>query len=710
MQKLNNKGIKKYQANDMTRRDFLNLSGKLGLATTFSPLFFQSVEAMSADQSGIKLYNANDKKSLDWMAEARIGGLSVSSEPDHHKLKIELARLIKQGVSVVQADSRLSDYLSEHEYRKEMQHIKAVTETIHQHGLKVVWYIPSLEVITVNGVTRKDSFARTHPDWLQVSYDGEDRGVFYGQKVFWVEKTDESAWLCPNSPFREWFKNNLQLLAATGVDGIWLDVPIFDEIVVKFGCSCQYCREKFTAQTSLPFPDKFDISDQNFWQFVRWRHRTITEFLDDCKAVIEQVNADVVTIAEIVALDHTGATQLGSEGSDLENILIVWEVDSVSETTGMAEGSYDDWIALHTIYKYCRGATMDRPSWAFSYGYAEADAQLVIASTIASQNNPYELRTPLMGSSVGAEFRQLQFDWIKQYSKQIFRSRSLATVAILYSERNRDFLDMTELGGVCVSSSFPWRDRGWLVGPVNFSAIELEYLGDYRGLSILMYQNQIPTDIYPISRVNSELLQHYSVLVLPSMVSLSEMEKNMLMAAVRNGTTLIVTGEEAGSRDENTVRRAQSLWADIINETEGELVSKSYGKGKIHFWKQNLGQQYLKTKDDELIYQMLSLVLEAGVESWVSKKLPVVVQPYIYQQQIVIHVLNYSWVGALENQPNKLNIELNIPWTFDSLPVRITQTEPQQEKEKRLTFSKQGDKIIIPIEIAINAIILIDLV
>lgn len=708
MRKLIKEDAVKNKESSITRRRFLSLSAKAGVATALPSSFFQNAYAYPGDHQGVALYKSSNEKSPDWIVEARIGGLSISSDLSQYQLKIELARLIKQGVTVIEADSRLSDYLSDWSYNKEMQHIKWITETIHQYGLKVVWYIPALEVITPNGVIRQDSFARVHTDWLQVSFDGNERGVFYGQKVFWVEETDESAWLCPNSPYSDWFKNNIQQLAATGVDGIWLDVPIFDQIAVTFACSCHYCQDKFTLQTGLSFPKKYDISDQSFWQYVRWRHNTITEFLNDCKTTIDNVNSETVTIAEIVALDHTGATQLGSEGSDLKNILIVWEVDAISETTAMAEASYDDWIAMHNIYKYCRGATMDRPSWVFSYGYDEADAQLVLASAIAAQNNPYELRTPMMGSSVGVEFREVHFNWIKHYSKQIFRSRSLASVAVIYSERNRDFLDIAENGGIFISSSLPGRDRSWL-GTRNSTATELEYLGDYRGLSLLLFQNQVPTDIYPISRVDNELLSHYSVLLVPSMVSLSKVEKRLLLSAVRKGSTLIITGEDAGKWDENAVKRSQSLWSGIIGDTEETQVLKNYGKGKIYLWKENIGQQYLKSHDTELTQKMLQWVNNSGVESWVSNKLPVVVQPYVYQKQMVIHVLNYSWVGALGNQLKRLNLELAIPWDFDSNPIKIIQTEPQWQSEKILTYKKRANKLIIAIEIGINAMVLVDL-
>ena len=694
----------------MTRREMLKLFGRAGILSTVPSLStMRSSYAFPSHSNTEFITQGAGTKDPDWIAEARIGGLTVAGvKADPAQLMLDLVKLKEQGVTVIEADSRLSDYLSEQDFATELKRIKDVTGIIHQHDLKVVWYIPSLEVLTPYGVTRQDSFARTHPDWLQVSFDGETKGVFYGSKVFWVDKNDESAWLCPNTPYREWFKNHLRQLAATGVDGLWLDVPIFDLIVVKWGCACPYCREKFTRQTGLAFPREFNVSDKAFWRFIRWRHDTITEFLDDCKAAIESGNPDTVTIAEIVALDHMGATQHGSEGSSMANILIVWEVDALSETTAMAEASYDDWIAMHNIYKYCRGATMDRPSWVFCYGYDEPDAQLVLASAVSAQNNPYELRAPEMTTTVGREFRQMMFGWIRQHNKQIFRSRSLAPAAVIYSERNRDFLDTIYSGGIFLSPTPPAHDRKWL-GKKTESPVRLEYMGDYRGLSLMLYQNQIPTDIYPFSRVNADLLEQYSVLVLPYMATLTEAEKELLLGAVRNGATLIVTGSEPGLWDADGNKRNQSLWSDIKPHSDSPQTGTSLGKGRVLFWQDAVGQQYLKTHDDALTEKMLTWLKQAGVNPWLKQKLPAVVQPYIYENQIIIHVLNYSWVGRLANQPQPLKLELSVPWPADQKIVQVTQSEPQWSQQKPLTFAREGDTVSIPVEIGINAVVIIDL-
>lgn len=644
----------------------------------------------------------------DWIAEARVYGLSIKGlKVDPVQMEIDLDRVVEQGANVIEADSRLSDYLSEEDFAVELQLIKETTEHIHERGLKVVWYIPSLEMITPNGRIRKDSFARIHPDWAQLSFDGEHRAVFYGQKVFWVEPNDESAWLCPNSPYREWFQDRLRRLAETGVDGLWLDVPLFGLVAGKWGCTDRYCREKFKLQTGLEFPRKFDVTDKRFWRWVQWRHETLTEFVEDCQKAIKSGNPDAIAIAEVVALDHVGAVEWGTEGSSMVNNFVVWEQDAISEATAMAEASYDDWMAQYNSYKYFRGATMDRPSWAFCYGYDDSDAQLVMAGTVAAQNNPYELRTPKMTTTVGMEFRGMMYNWIAGFSKQIFRSKSIAQVAVLHSERNRDFLDALHTGGMVIEPSGPTRGRRWL-GSKAGSPLNQEYMGDYRGLSILLFQHQIPTDIFPFSRVNENLLKKYKVIVLPYMATLTEAEKEMLLQAVRDGATLIVSGPKPGMWDAEGSKRNNSIWAEILQGSKDKRISRDFGKGRVCFWKALVGVKYLRTHDEEITTPLLSWIKDAGVEPWVNEKLPVVVQPYVYEHQIIIHVLNYSWIGELENQPKPLSLELSIPWDFSQKVGEITQSEPQWNTNKTLSFSERGGKMVIPLEVGINCLVIIN--
>ena len=40
----------------------------------------------------------------------------------------------------------------------------------------------------------------------------------------------ESAWLCPSSPYADYFANRVARLARTALDGLWGDVPLLSDI------------------------------------------------------------------------------------------------------------------------------------------------------------------------------------------------------------------------------------------------------------------------------------------------------------------------------------------------------------------------------------------------------------------------------------------------------------------------------------------------
>ena len=83
----------------------------------------------------------------------------------------------------------------------------------------------------------------------------------------------------------------------------------------------------------------------------------------------------------------------------------VWEVDAVSDKTGMREAKPDDWISLIGMSKFAKAASGKKPSWIFTYGKEPDDGLLVMAEALAAGNHPYETKIPLMTTTVGASPR-----------------------------------------------------------------------------------------------------------------------------------------------------------------------------------------------------------------------------------------------------------------------------------------------------------------
>ncbi|MCI0515648.1 hypothetical protein L0128_20735, partial [candidate division KSB1 bacterium] len=78
---------------------------------------------------------------------------------------------------------------------------------------------------------------------------------------------------------------------------------------------------------------------------------------------------------------------------------------------------------------------------------------------------------------------------------------------------------------------------------------------------------------------------------------------------------------------------------------------------------------------------------------------------YIFENQILLHLLNYSWVGKINQPPQSIKIELAIPWRGGPTITRITQSEPGWNDVQSLSFTVDNGKLLIPVEFGIHALV-----
>jgi len=641
----------------------------------------------------------------EWFRHARIGGVSVSGwHVSDYQMKEWIDDQIKMGVNVIEADSRFSDYLTEEEFDQEVEVVRRFCKFAHDKGVKVVWYIPALEVITADGKTKKDSFGRQHPDWIQLSFDGKEKNIFYGQRVFWVEPKDESAWLCPNGPYRDYFFDHIKKMAAAGLDGLWVDVPITNLIIGQWGCADIHCRRKFESQTGLPWPRRADLSDPLFFKYVKWRHRTIRDFLVDATTVIRSVAPESLLIAEIVTLDHIKATECSADGTyfnDVPGLRIVWEVDCVSDTSGMADGSLDDWFSQMTVFKWCQGTSSPSGCWSFSYGFRPDDAQLVMASCLSAQINPYELRVPQMTSTVSSRFRKTMFEWVKAHQSAIFDARSNASVAIVYSSDSRDLVDGAKHGGYFASWARPQRDLQWFTSYPAETVYLTDFLAEYRGWAKLMIRSGIPYDMIPIGSMDASRLSQYKVLVLPEAAVLDERDQAVLMSWVSKGGRLVVTGRWAGQYSSDGCRRKSSLWSHLDAGRGGSFTP--VGQGGVCVWKGTPGREYMRETSAKVERRALSLFVEGGAASFLPRREPVHVQLYSHGDALVLHATHYGWVGRHTNVPRPISARFSVPLPRGRDAVLIVRSAPG-EPDKTIAFSREKGRVVFDSDLLINAL------
>ncbi len=518
-----------------------------------------------------------------WLYSGRIGGTFIYNQMSDADLEALLDKRASQNVSILEIDSQLSYNLTDQEFDNEVAFLDKAATLAHQRGMKAVIYYPSFEVLTKNaiddnGVVAASTFAKDHPDWVQQGIDGTPN-VFYGGQEVWVSPGEESAWLSPNSGYKQYFIERVEKLAASNLDGVWLDVPIYLDTGTKWTGAEPPAAADFNAWTiaeglnggaGYTVPTAENMSDPGFRAWIKWRHINVANFLNDVRAAAQAINPDFAVVIENFPLDYFDSTAYGLDGSYIpveDNFITVWETDSVSNTQAMKWSTPDDFENKLAMLKWGRSVHADQPSWSFSYGNEPLDASLTMAATVATQNVPFESKTPSMLVTVDEDFRTNWFGYVRDHESVLFEPR-VPNAGIWYSTSTRDFHDYETSGkfGLYSVTSPPTPDDTWWAIAPSSSVVTAKHVGGYRGMSAAMMRMDIPyTIVHGRDEGPRASAADLDMLILPSVISLSDADADYLRAYVQGGGTLLATGELPGTLDETGASRAQSAVADLFD-------------------------------------------------------------------------------------------------------------------------------------------------
>jgi len=636
----------------------------------------------------------------NWLAEARIGGIEAYVGQTACELKPILDALADQHVSVVEVDPELSSYLTEVEFEEQVQLLDLIAQGCHKRGMRAVAYYPTLEVLTSNADSVPHTMAKDHPEWLQVSITGKpNKFIGGGGRVFWVEPGQESAWMCPTSGYVDYFNKRVAALAKTALDGVWGDVPLFSDIVGEWPCLNDTCKAKFLKDTGLTPPKTVDWEDPTFRRWVGWRHRVMWEFEQNVVHAAKQVRQDFEVIIETVTMDYNAGTVQGLDGAsgDDGQIYRVWEVDAVSDATGMHDADADDWISMAVMMRHGRGASAPRPSWIFSYGLEDDDAEHVMALVVATGNNPYESKIPVMNTSVGSAYRERMFGWIER-NAEIYRSKSANAAAVIFSSASRDFLDRN--AGVGLYTSLNPDDGLWWSDKQVDSAKELQYLGDYRGACKTLIHAHLPHDVVTTPHVTAELLKGYRLIVAPSLVAVSEQLVTALTGWVQAGGTLVLTGPDAGAYTEEGVERAQPrLLSELgLDPTAQRWTESVHGAGLVVYTPARAGRTYFGTEDAAIRDRLVNAAQAADARQVVTTNAPL---PLVFDvrkteagdlQLLVANLdgLGEQGVGKYTPRDASFGVALD---TGGKTPKKVTLSSPVEGGvDQNLTFTEDSGR------------------
>jgi hypothetical protein len=409
---------------------------------------------------------------------------------------------------------------------EKLEAIRKVTEEAHRINNKTFVYIAGLECITSDADNKEHTFFKDHSDWVQRDINGKP-AIFGGNDAFWIDEGDEDVWISPYAmEWRNLFMQRVREIAATGIDGIYVDIPYwmthFEGWENSWASFDDYTVEEFKIQTGLNAKTDIDLGnydDQGFIKWINFRMQTLTDFMNEINQNVKSINPECKTIAEIYPGISEEAVRVGADVFSMYDV-----VDVIAHE--YSEGEYYasnreplDWynyiIGMHTF----RAFAEDKASWMLSYSWYDNDDVVpskamknLFASQIFSGTNMWDVEGYVMSSTNDMNTRTEVYKWVSEFEDIFYSKRTpIEPISIYFSDITRNY----------------------------FSE---EFINSYRGIVNLMMHSHLPFQI-----VTSRTIDKLSpkILILPDVKCISDDEAASLKALAEKGTKFIITGEFA---------------------------------------------------------------------------------------------------------------------------------------------------------------------
>jgi hypothetical protein len=472
----------------------------------------------------------------DWTHYVRIGAYGLEAGNAD-----EIVRNAQEsGVFGIEVDNDIEGrYESFLDPEAKLKAIRGLAEKAHAAGNPAFVYIAGTECITANADKTAHTVAKDHPDWLQRNIAGEP-AMFGSSAAFWIAKGDEDVWISPfATEWRKIYMERVRQIAATGIDGIYVDIPYwmthFDGWEHSWASFDDYTVAAFKKQTGLDARTNLkleDFSDPNFRSWIDFRIQAITDFVQEIDRNAKSVNPAIKTIPEIYpGIEH----EARSVGADVYSLYPV--VDAITHEYVFGEGDHMassrtpfDWfcyqVGMHSFRAFAEG----KATWILNYSWdgdknvdARQSMMNLAMSEVMAGANFWDAPGHSMAGSNDLPTRKTIFSWIKAHEKTLYSTRtSIAPIGVYFSPATRNFFGE-------------------------------EFVASYRGILVLLMQKHLEFQV-----VTPRTLADFqgSTLILPDVRVMAESEKSRLSGYVGSGKLLVVTGEDAtGLGDRGNVIR-----------------------------------------------------------------------------------------------------------------------------------------------------------
>jgi hypothetical protein len=406
--------------------------------------------------------------------------------------------------------------------------IRRVAHAAHTAGNRAFVYIAGLECITANADKSEHTLAKDHPDWLQRKRSGEP-AIFGSGSAFWIAKGDEDVWISPYAPdWRKLYMERVRQIAATGIDGIYVDIPYwmthFDGWEDSWASFDDYTVAAFRKQSGLDARRDLklgDFSNPNFQKWINFRIQTITDFMQEIDVTAKSVNSAIVTIPEIYPGIEEEAVRVGADVYSLYPVVgaIAHEYEFGGGDHMASSRTPLDWfhyqVGMHSFRAFAEG----KPTWILNYSWdgdktvdpREAMQNLAM-SQLAAGANFWDAKGHVMSGSNDLETRKKIFAWIAEHE------------------------------GIFYDSRTPIQPVGVYFSPTTRNLFAEDFLASYRGCLILMMQKHWE---FQIVTPRTIVGFHGDALILPDVRMLDDAERKTLATLQAAGVKIIATGNYA---------------------------------------------------------------------------------------------------------------------------------------------------------------------
>jgi hypothetical protein len=406
-------------------------------------------------------------------------------------------------------------------------YMRTHVERCHAAGAKAIFYLGPVQVPSGNEI-----FAKAHPDWLRVRYNGQR------------DPTPNFANI--RSGYADWLLAQLAYVTREfKVDGFWFDgyAPVhlhtYDEATKQ--AFREFSGGKEIPQPVTDTPDSpmyFDpVHDPVARLYMRWHEDHFVNFADRMRDAIRRENSEA-----IIYVNHSANRTwyfpnmyMGeypanySSAVDVSSVELYWDVPG-------------DPLYQQFVYAFLQGITHERGAAVWiqpsAHGISGISSPVEIQLR-GLEGTPWGVLPEFVESTGREEYFQLHLEDMKAREEWLQKSQAISYVGIVASEQTRTLYAQGAL-------------------PLYFS----HTLGAFRSC----LEKHLPVRVLTEYDLEDANLRGVRVLILPNVACMSDRAVEVVRRFVHGGGGLIASFETS-LYDENYQKRSDFALGDMFQAT-----------------------------------------------------------------------------------------------------------------------------------------------